>query len=88
MTDTTMMTSPLREAARQGAQAMSRFPGDGDDNKERRALQAAFHVAGLKGEFSSVTAVRFHLERLFGVSERQIRRVEKILRYPDVVQLV
>jgi hypothetical protein len=39
-------------------------------------------------EFPSVTAVRFHLERLFNVSERQIRRAEKIMRYPEIVQLV
>jgi hypothetical protein len=35
-----------------------------------------------------VTAVRLHLEGLFAISERQIRRVEKILRYPEIVQLV
>jgi hypothetical protein len=35
-----------------------------------------------------VTAVRLHLEGLFDISERQIRRVEKILRYPDIVRLV
>jgi hypothetical protein len=82
------MTLPLREAARQGAAAMARFPGDSDDDKERRALQAALHVAELKNEFSSTTAVRFHLERLFNVSERQIRRAEKILRYPEITKLV
>jgi hypothetical protein len=88
VTTETTMTSPLREAARQGAEALARFPGDGDDDKERRALKAALHVAELMGEFSSVTAVRFHLERLFNVSERQIRRAEKILRYPEITKLV
>jgi hypothetical protein len=83
----TMMT-PLEAMARQGAEAMSRFPGDGDDDKERRALKAALHVAELRGEFSSITAVRLHLERLFNVSERQIRPAEKILPYPEIVKLV
>lgn len=87
MTNTTM-TSPLREATRQGAEARSRFPGDSDDDKERRALKAALHVAEIKHEFPSVTHARFHLERLFNVSERQIRRTEKILRFPEIVQLV
>ena len=84
----TMMTSPLREATRQGADAMARFPGDSDEDKERRALKAALHVAEIKHEFPSVTHARFHLERLFNVSERQIRRAEKILRYPKIVELV
>ena len=48
MTETTI-TSPLREATRQGAKAMSQFPGDSDDAKERRALQAALHVAEIEG---------------------------------------
>jgi hypothetical protein len=85
---TEAMTSPLREAARQGAEAMSRFPRDSDEDKERRALKAALHVSELRGEFSPVTAVRLHLERLFNVSERQIRRAEKILRYSEIVKLV
>ena len=79
---TTETTVPLLKAARQGAEARSRFPSDSDDDKERRALTE------LRDEFPSATAARFHLERLFNVSERQIRRVEKILRYPDIVQLV
>jgi hypothetical protein len=83
----TMMT-PLESVAQQGAEARSRFPGESDDDKERRALKAALQVAELKGEFSSVTAVRLHLERLFNVSERQIRRAEKILPYPEIVKLV
>jgi hypothetical protein len=82
MTET--MVTPLESVAQQGAEARSRFPGDSDDDKERRALKAALQVAELKGEFSSVTAVRLHLERLFNVSERQIRRAEKILRYPEI----
>jgi hypothetical protein len=45
-------------------------------------------VTELKREFPSVTAARLHLERLFGVSERQIRRAEKILRYPEITKLV
>jgi hypothetical protein len=49
MTDTTMMT-PLESAARQGAEAVSRFPSDSDD-KERRALKAALHAAELRREF-------------------------------------
>lgn len=84
----TVTTSPLREAARQGAVAMSHFPGDDNAAKERRALKAALHAIELKREFSSVTAVRFHLERLFNVSERQIRRAEKILPCPEIVKLV
>jgi hypothetical protein len=86
MSETTM--TPLGSVARQGAEAMSRFPSDSDDDKERRALKAALHVAELRPEFSSVTAVRLHLEHLFGVSERQIRRAEKILPYPEIVRLV
>jgi hypothetical protein len=86
MTETT--TALLEIAARQGTEAMSRFPSDSDDDKERRALKAALQVAELEREFSSVTAARLHLERLFGVSERQIRRAEKILRYPEIVKLV
>jgi hypothetical protein len=83
----TMMT-PLESVAQQGAEARSRFPSGGDDDKERRALKAALHVAELKREFSSVTAVRLHLEHLFKLSERQIRRAEKILAYPEVMKLV
>ena len=81
-------TVPLLKAARLGAEARSRFPSDSDDDKERRALKAALNVAELRDEFPSVTAARLHLEGLFAISERQIRRVEKILRYPDIVQLV
>ena len=89
MTETSeTMTSPLREATRRAADAMARFPGDSDDAKERRALKAALHVAEIRDQFSTVTAARFHLERLFNVSERQIRRAEKILRFPEIVQLV
>jgi hypothetical protein len=33
----TMVMSLLRAAARQATEAMSRFPGDSDDAKERRA---------------------------------------------------
>jgi hypothetical protein len=83
----TMMT-PFASVTRQDAEAMSRFPSDGDDDKERRALKAALHVAELRRGFSSVTAVRLHLESLFNVSERQIRRPEKILPYSEIVKLV
>ena len=81
-------TTPLEFVVRQGADARSRFPSDSYEDKKRRALKAALHVVELKREFSTVTAARLHLEGLFGVSERQIRRAEKILPYPEIVKLV
>jgi hypothetical protein len=45
---TEMVTPSPRAAARQGAEAMSRFPSASDDDQERRALKAALHVAELK----------------------------------------
>jgi hypothetical protein len=81
-------TTPLEFATRQGAAAMSRFPTDSYGDKQRRALSAALHIAELKREFSTVTAARPHLEGLFDVSERRIRRAEKNLLYPEIVKLV
>ena len=71
-------TTPFEFAVRQGADAKSRFPTDSYEDKERRALKAALHVAELRNEFP-LTAARVRLARLFSVSERQIRRAEKIL---------
>lgn len=68
--------------------AKRQFPGDGDDAKERRALKAALHVAELLEQFGNPTKARAWLEDKFGVSERQIRRAEKILVYPEIVRMV
>jgi hypothetical protein len=67
---------------------MARFPSDSLEGKERRALKAALHVSELAGQLGSVTNARFRLEGLFNVSERQIRRVEMILAYPEIVKAV
>jgi hypothetical protein len=80
-------TSPADRAQHSAAEALARFPGDSIEAKEQRAL-AAWHVARLKDAFPSVNAVRTHLQELFQVSERQIRRAEKILDYPDIVNRV
>jgi hypothetical protein len=83
-----VQTTPLEFATRQGADAVSRFPSSSYEDKERRALKAALHIAELRNEFPGVTAIRVHLAGLFNVSERQIRRAEKILRFPEIVKLV
>jgi hypothetical protein len=85
---TESMTVALRQAQRDAASALRQFPGDDNEDKERRALKAALHVHEIAHEFSSTTATRFYLEGLFRVSERQVRRAEKILRYPEIVKLV
>jgi hypothetical protein len=57
-------TTPLEFATRQGADAMARFPTSSHEDKERRALKAALHVAELKRELSTVTAVRLDMLRI------------------------
>jgi hypothetical protein len=81
----TITVSPLREAERQAAEAMSRFPSDSDHDKERRSLQAALHVPEIRDAFPTLTSAREHLARKYHVSERQVRRAGKILPYPEVV---
>jgi hypothetical protein len=81
-------TSPADRAQHSAEEALARFPGDSIEAKEQRALAAAWHVARLKDAFPSVNAVRMHLQELFQVSERQIRRAEKILDYPDIINRV
>jgi hypothetical protein len=84
----TTPTSPLDRAQRSATEALARFPGDSIEAKEQRALAAAWHVGRLKDAFPSATDARMHLQELFQVSERQIRRAEKILDYPDIVARV
>jgi hypothetical protein len=79
------VAKPLDWAQRRAAEALVSFPGDSIEAKERRALAAAWHVAKLKDEFASASAARMYLQGLFRVSERQIRRTEKILDYPHVL---
>jgi hypothetical protein len=79
------VAKPLDWTQRRAAEALVSFPGDSIEAKERRALAAAWHAAKLKDEFPSASAARMYLQELFQVSERQIRRTEKILDYPDVL---
>jgi predicted RNase H-like nuclease (RuvC/YqgF family) len=79
-------TSPLDRAQRSATEALARFPGDSIEMKEQRALAAAWHVG--RDAFPSATDARMHLQELFQISERQIRRAEKILDDPDIVSRV
>ena len=81
----TVVTKPLDLAQHRAAEALVSFPGDSIEAKERRALAAAWHAGKLKDEFPSASAARTYLQELFQVSERQIRRTEKMLDHPDVL---
>ena len=71
----------MEQARRAAAEALARFPGDSDEDKMQRALKAALHVRSVIPAYSHITAARFALAPLFRVSERQVRRSEKLVAY-------
>ena len=78
----------MEQARRAAAEVLARFPGEADEDKMQRAVKAAMYVRSVIPAYSHITAARFALAPLFRVSERQIRRAERIFNHPDMIPLV